>query len=451
MNMNAKTIAKIRHDIFLFLEKWSVILLVVAGASLSQAQNHKGFVQVTCEPGVTVFFDGKEHGVSTLDAGGYIIENVSEGQHALRLLKDGFFPQEDTIVVKAGKVAEYRIQPFKPRVEVNPQETNVQQIAVQTTGTLLVQSLPLQCDVVIRELGIDTRKEEDEWMKDKIPVGTYECLFKRMGKTLDSCVVINGGRKAHLFANFTTGQVAVLEEEKEKPPFEPFKIVEIGKDVKIELVWCPPGTFMMGSPDDEANRDPDEGLHRVTLTQGFWMGKTEVTQRQWESVMEANPSRSKDPDLPVEMVSWEECRTFIRKLNKKVKDGGFRLPTEAEWEYACRAGTNGLYHGTLKSVAWYVDNNGGTTHAVGQMQANAWGLFDMHGNVWEWCQDWYGNYPTNSVSDFTGPRSGTARVNRGGSWRGRDFFCRSANRGWIDPEFRGDLLGLRLAKTHVEP
>jgi formylglycine-generating enzyme required for sulfatase activity len=138
-------------------------------------------------------------------------------------------------------------------------------------------------------------------------------------------------------------------------------------------------------------------------------------------------------------------------LNKKVKDGGFRLPTEAEWEYACRAGTNGLYHGTLKSVAWYLDNSGGKTHAVGKMQANVWGLFDMHGNVWEWCQDWYGNYPTNSVSDFTGPRSGTARVNRGGSWRGHDSFCRSANRGWIDPEFRGDLLGLRLAKTHIEP
>jgi len=189
----------------------------------------------------------------------------------------------------------------------------------------------------------------------------------------------------------------------------------------------------------------------VTLTKGFWMGKTEVTQRQWETVMEANPSRSKDPDLPVEMVSWEDCRTFIRELNRKVDEGGFRLPTEAEWEYACRAGTNGVYHGTLKSVAWYVDNSGGMTHAVGQKQANAWGLFDMHGNVWEWCQDWYGAYPTNSVSDFPGPHSGTARVNRGGSWRGRDFFCRSANRGWIDPEFRGDLLGLRLAKTHVEP
>ena len=239
--------------------------------------------------------------------------------------------------------------------------------------------------------------------------------------------------------------------------------VDLGVGVKLELAWCPPGSFLMGSPAGEAKRSDDETQHRVTLTKGFWMGNNPVTQRQWESVMGGNPSNFKGADLPVEKVSWDDCQAFIAKLNEKLaargdarpptvgtggraspRAGAFRLPTEAEWEYACRAGTTGPYAGDLDAMAWYSANSGLETHPVGQKKANSWGLYDMHGNVWEWCQDWYGGYPAGSVTDPAGPGSGSGRVIRGGSWSSSAGRCRSANRDYDDPG--GRLLGLRLER-----
>ncbi|MEI7899124.1 MAG: bifunctional serine/threonine-protein kinase/formylglycine-generating enzyme family protein [bacterium] len=226
--------------------------------------------------------------------------------------------------------------------------------------------------------------------------------------------------------------------------------LDLGGGVKIELAWCPAGSFMMGSPESETGRSKDETQHRVTLTKGFWMGKTEVTQRQWGAVMGTNPSNFKSADLPVEKVSWEDCQEFMRKLNAKLADaqtrvppgGRFRLPTEAEWEYACRAGAVGSYAGAL-DMGWYSGNSGQVTHAVGQKQANAWGLYDMLGNVWEWCQDWYGDYPSGSVTDPAGPTSGSPRVARGGSWRGYAGDCRVADRGGRKPNHRDSRIGFR--------
>lgn len=159
--------------------------------------------------------------------------------------------------------------------------------------------------------------------------------------------------------------------------------VDLGGGVTLELVWIPPGTFMMGSPSSEAERDDDETQHQVTLTQGFWMGKYEVTQEQWERVMGNNPSNFKgDARLPVEQVSWEDCQEFIDRLNSRVSGGGFRLPTEAQWEYACRAGSKTAYYfggseSGLADYACYTTNSGSKTHSVGQKRPNGWGLLDM--------------------------------------------------------------------------
>ena len=224
---------------------------------------------------------------------------------------------------------------------------------------------------------------------------------------------------------------------------------------EVALRWCPAGTFMMGSPEGEEGRDNDETQHLVTLTRGFWMGETEVTQGLWREVMKENPSHFKNGDnYPVEQVSWEDCQKFVQTLNTRYPQEGMRwaLPTEAQWEYACRAGTTGPYAGTglLEDMGWYGSNSGRQTHPVGRKKPNAWGLYDMHGNVWEWCADWYGGYPGGLVTDPPGAQSGSGRVDRGGSWRFSARFCRSAIRVRNWPVSRSDDLGLRVALLPVQ-
>jgi len=216
----------------------------------------------------------------------------------------------------------------------------------------------------------------------------------------------------------------------------------------IRMVWIEPGSFQMGSPSNEANRASDESQHRVTLTQGYWLGSTEVTQGQWESVMGSTPSYFKGRDLPVEQVSWEEAMEFCRKLTERERAAGrlasgyaYTLPTEAQWEYACRAGTTGAYAGDLDAMGWNDGNSGSQTHAVGQKRANGWGLYDMHGNVWEWCLDWYGDYPSGSVVDPRGASSGSSRVYRGAARSGacvvkRPIFKSYANQNIYHPDDR---------------
>ncbi|MBQ7188204.1 MAG: formylglycine-generating enzyme family protein [Kiritimatiellae bacterium] len=223
------------------------------------------------------------------------------------------------------------------------------------------------------------------------------------------------------------------------------KTLTLPGGAEMRFRWCPAGTFTMGSPESEDGRDGDETQHQVTLTRGFWLGETPVTQKQWKSVMGDNPSVFKGANLPVEEVSWNDCQEFIQKVNAALNCGA-RLPTEAEWEYACRAGTSGAYGGTgeLDEMGWYDKNSGDKTHPVGQKKPNAWGLYDMHGNVWEWCSDWYGDYPSGSVTDPTGPSSGSSRVLRGGSWGCNARDCRSASRGRDYPGFRDYYGGFRL-------
>ena len=251
------------------------------------------------------------------------------------------------------------------------------------------------------------------------------------------------------------------------------KTVEVSPGVPMNFRWCPATTsewwksisggedfFWMGSPNDEKDRFDEENRHPVRLTRGFWMGETPVTQSQWEALMGENPShfldggtflgvgRKTSPQRPVESVSWDDCQAFLRKLNAKVSEAGrFALPSEAQWEYACRAGTTGTYGGTgrLDDMGWYSSNSGGETHPVAQKGPNDWGLHDMHGNVWEWCADWHGPYPRGSVTDPAGPSSGSHRVGRGGSWIIHARFCRSAIRLILDPDYRINYLGFRVA------
>jgi formylglycine-generating enzyme required for sulfatase activity len=226
---------------------------------------------------------------------------------------------------------------------------------------------------------------------------------------------------------------------------------DLGKGVKLDMVLIPAGKFMMGSPASEVGRKDNETQHEVTLTKPFYMGKYEVTQEQWQAVMGNNPSvKTKGARLPLTDISWNDCQEFIKKLNAKTK-GGYRLPTEAEWEYACRAGTVTAYSygdGITKSDVNYRKGAVSIT-AVGSYRANAFGLYDMHGNVDEWCEDWYGVFPAGSVMDPKGPGTGDQKVLRGGCLSGGASEVRSSSRDFALPITRVPSFGtgFRLART----
>ena len=218
----------------------------------------------------------------------------------------------------------------------------------------------------------------------------------------------------------------------------------------IDFVWCPPGTFLMGSPEEEAGRSKEELLHQVTLTRGFWIGKYPVTQGQWLDVMGQNPSECRDAGLeaPIETVSWDDAQEFCRALSQR-DDREYRLPTEAEWEYACRAESSSIWcfgydEEKLGDYAWYDMNSDGQTHPVGQKAPNDWGIHDMHGNVFEWCQDMYGDYPEGSTTDPHGPDDRVFPVYRGGSAFNGARYCRSAFRWRFAHHTRTINLGFRV-------
>ena len=220
--------------------------------------------------------------------------------------------------------------------------------------------------------------------------------------------------------------------------------------VSFEMVRVEGSTFRMGATSEQKDEawDREKPVHSVTLS-GYYIGKTEVTQVLWEAVMGINPSRFKGDYLPVENVSWDDCQEFIRELNA-LTGQNFRLPTEAEWEFACRGGNNSRgykYSGSnnLGSVAWYDGNSGNKTHPVGTKAPNELGIYDMSGNVWEWCADWYGDYSSGAQTNPTGPYGGSNRVYRGGSWNYDVGRCRSSNRDFYYPWIRDIILGLRLA------
>ncbi len=237
---------------------------------------------------------------------------------------------------------------------------------------------------------------------------------------------------------------------------------EITNSIGMKLKLIPAGTFTMGSPIEEDGADEDEKEHQVTISKSYYLGAFEVTQGQYEQVMGGNPShfqkrviKKRDSSMyPVEQVSWEDAVKFCERLSElpEEKKAGrvYRLPTEAEWEYACRAGsktafTFGNNPSGLGAYAWFNGNSDGQTHPVGEKKANAWGLYDMHGNVWEWCSDWYGPDAKSAVVDPVGPRGGAFRVLRGGGWYHGAAFCRSANRHGYFPGIRDQSDGFRVA------
>ncbi len=232
------------------------------------------------------------------------------------------------------------------------------------------------------------------------------------------------------------------------------------KGVEQRFRWIPPGHFLMGSPETEHKRKDNETQHLVSLTHGYWLADTACTQALWQAVIGKNPSKFQGEDLPVETVSWEEVEAFINSINDKLPSLALRLPSEAEWEYACRADNHLPFsfgeNITPDQVNYYGFNSymgdqqglyREKTVAVKSLPANAWGLHEMHGNVYEWCQDWYKpEYGSEAVIDPVGPSQGRSRVLRGGSWADGARYARSADRFCNWPENRYSFVGFRLAR-----
>jgi formylglycine-generating enzyme required for sulfatase activity len=218
------------------------------------------------------------------------------------------------------------------------------------------------------------------------------------------------------------------------------------KSIDMELIWCPPGRYVRGEGDKS---------HQVILTKGFYLGKYEVTQKQYEKIMGKNPSNFKGEKLPVEMISWKDATIFCELLSKKERSLGwkFALPTEAQWEYACRAGTSTIYSwGNSIKLSLGNFTSAGFKHTVevGSYPPNPWGLHDMHGNVREWCQDWYGPYHKDQLIDPEGPEAGSEKVYRGGGWGGANAYLGSGNRAKWRPELKGSSFGFRVALKQVD-
>jgi formylglycine-generating enzyme required for sulfatase activity len=282
--------------------------------------------------------------------------------------------------------------------------------------------------------------------------GMQGCVLAReAGPPGDRSLLPPGGVAAHAL-NEDSPSAGTKAEARESSATEPSR--GIANSLGMKLVLIPAGEFMMGSPVNETGRGGDEGpQHKVRISRPFYMAATEVTQKHWRAVMDKKGDNYfKGDDLPMERMTWDEAQEFCQKLSAR-EGRTYRLPTEAEWEYACRAGTTTRYsfgddESRLGEYAWCYANGGSKTHPVGLKKPNPWGLYDMHGNVLEWCSDWYARGygvkdPNTAVVDPTGPEKGAHRVLRGGCWCDPPHSCRSARKEKTGPQGRIDLLGLR--------
>ncbi|MCD6272408.1 MAG: SUMF1/EgtB/PvdO family nonheme iron enzyme [Deltaproteobacteria bacterium] len=372
--------------------------------------------------GARVFVDEEMMGTTNLDN----IE-ISPGEHRIRVEKDGYGTYSKTVCIKTGRsliLTVYLEPESAPKsslyANTSPSDAKIRILNISPEFYQGIELDPGKYHVEVSSNGYETEKK---WIE--LEAGEYEKISIRLKP------------------------VAIVQQDR-----------SMTNAIGMKFVYIKPGTFIMGSPPDEFGRESDAKQHKVTLTKEFYMQTTEVTQGQWEAVMGNNPSYFNNcgDDCPVEQVSWNDAQEFIRNLNRKEGGWKYRLPTEAEWEYACRAGSIGRFcfgdsDNKLGYYAWYGSNSRKKTHAVEQKKPNAWGLYDMHGNVWEWCQDnfnWKVKLVRNIYRDgIVDPlcTEGSFRVCRSGGWFSSAHYCRSANINYYSPGRRFSLLGFRLAMT----
>ncbi len=390
-------------------------------------------VSITCPtPAVSLYVDKKAVGNSPWSG------SLKEGMHLVEVRKSGYRSQQKTIQLAQ-----------QQKLDVTFGEL----VAIQ--GNLSVNYKPFGADVYVdgKKLGQSPR------VFNGLLVGNHLVEVRKDGYATDrKTVTISEGQTASITGTLVSNAVASSSSNTSGYSSGSSSMasgsntisIPVKNGISIDMVKVEAGTFMMGATSEMKDPyDDEKPVHQVTLTNDYYMGKYEVTQALWQAVMGSNPSNFKGDNLPVEEVSWNDCQEFISKLNS-LTGRKFRLPTEAEWEYAARGGKKSRsyqYSGSsnISDVAWYDGNSVNKTHPVGTKQANELGIYDMTGNVWEWCSDWYGFYSSSSQTNPTGADSGSGRVCRGGSWYGNARYCRLSFRDCTPPDCRGYNLGLRLA------
>jgi len=399
--------------------------------------------------GARVLVDGRQVGTTPLTD-----REVSPGEHRIQVEKEGYEPYQKRVRFEPGRA-------MSLYVDLSP--------SLPKKARLFVETEPHDARVEITNIA------QRFYQGIELEPGRYQVEVNA-----DDC------EKKSLWVSLDVG-----EDKNLNIVLKPLPAAKEGKtftnSIGMKFVLIPAGTFTMGSPTDEQGREDDERQHRVTLSKPFYMQATEVTVGQWRSFIQKtgfktdaetkggawiwtgkkwekkagyywdNPGFSQSEDNPVTCVSWNDVQEFIKWLDRK-EGKTYKLPTEAEWEYACRAGSNAAFANggiadlkcghdpNLDDMGWYCGNSGEKTRPVAQKKPNAWGLYDMHGNVWEWCKDWYGDYPDGSVTDPKGPSSGTFRVLRAGGWGNVARGCRSALRGRSNPDNLSGDIGFRLAR-----
>ena len=384
-------------------------------------------LSVSCPtPAVSLYVDKKS--VGSLPWNG----NLKEGMHLLEVRKDGYRSQQKTIQLAQQQKLDVAFDALS---------------AIQ--GNLSVNFKPFGSDVYVDGVKVG----QSPRVFNGVLVGNHNVEIRKSGYAISrQTVTISEGQTASISGSLTSSTSSssanTLSSSGSSLSGNALTI-PVKNGINIEMVKVEAGSFNMGAtPEKENPYDSEKPVHRVTLTNNYYIGKYEVTQALWQVVMGNNPSRFKGDDLPVEKVSWDDCQDFISKLNA-MTGKRFRLPSEAEWEYAARGGKKSRgyqYSGsnTFGDVAWYYGNSGPKTHAVGTKQPNELGIYDMTGNVWEWCQDWFGSYSSSPQTNPTGAASGSYRVYRGGSWCNSARDCRTSYRRGNTPDFRYFDLGLRL-------
>ena len=384
-------------------------------------------LSVSCPtPAVSLYVDKKS--VGSLPWSG----NLKEGMHLLEVRKDGYRSQQKTIQLAQQQKLDVAFEALS---------------AIQ--GNLSVNFKPFGSDVYVDGVKVG----QSPRVFNGVLVGNHNVEIRKSGyATSRQTVTISEGQTASISGSLTSSTSSssanTLSSSSSSPSGNTITI-PVKNGISIEMVKVEAGSFNMGAtPEMENPYDSEKPVHRVTLTNNYYIGKYEVTQALWQAVMGSNPSGFKGDNLPVEEVSWNECQDFISKLNA-MTGKRFRLPTEAEWEYAARDGNKSRgyqYSGsnTLGDVAWYSGNSSSRTHAVGTKQPNELGIYDMAGNVWEWCQDWYGSYSSSPQTNPTGAVYELYPVYRGGSWNSSARDCRTSYREYFTPVFRNIDLGLRL-------
>ena len=384
-------------------------------------------LSVSCPtPAVSLYVDKKS--VGSLPWNG----NLKEGMHLLEVCKDGYRSQQKTIQLAQQQKLDVAFDALS---------------AIQ--GNLSVNFKPFGSDVYVDGVKVG----QSPRVFNGVLVGNHNVEIRKSGyATSRQTVTISEGQTASISGSLTSSTSSftanTLSSSSSSPSGNTITI-PVKNGISIEMVKVEAGSFNMGAtPEMENPYDSEKPVHRVTLTNNYYIGKYEVTQALWQAVMGSNPSGFKGDNLPVEEVSWNECQDFISKLNA-MTGKRFRLPTEAEWEYAARGGKKSRgyqYSGnnTLGDIAWYSGNSSSRTHAVGTKQPNELGIYDMAGNVWEWCQDWKGSYSSSPLVNPIGAVSGSLRVYRGGSWSSSARGCRTSCRNCFTPNGRDNNLGLRL-------